>query len=66
MCIRDSTNLGSVPYFFHAVFAGAFKPEAVFSGVLGTACLLYTSRAKGVQFLRRLVDRVDYSLVLKI
>lgn len=33
------TNLGSVPYFFHAVFAGAFKPEAVFGGVLGTALL---------------------------
>lgn len=32
-------NLDSVPYFFKAVFAGAFKPEAVFGGFLGTALL---------------------------
>lgn len=29
-------NLGSVPYFFAAVFGGAFKPEAVFGGLFGT------------------------------
>lgn len=29
-------NLGSVPYFFKAVFGGAFKPEAVFGGLFGT------------------------------
>lgn len=30
-------NIGSVPYFFQAVFVGAFKPEAIFGGFLGTA-----------------------------
>ncbi len=29
-------NLGTVPYFFAAVFKGAFKPEAVFGGLFGT------------------------------
>lgn len=29
-------NLGSVPYFFKAVFAGAFQPDAVFGGLFGT------------------------------
>ena len=29
-------NIGSIPYFFKAVFAGAFKPEAVFGGLFGT------------------------------
>ena len=29
-------NLGSVPYFFKAVFSGAFKPEAFFGGMFGT------------------------------
>ena len=29
-------NTESVPYFFHAVFAGAFQPEAVFGGLFGT------------------------------
>lgn len=29
-------NIGSVPYFFKAVFGGAFKPEAVFGGLFGT------------------------------
>ena len=29
-------NLGSVPYFFRAVFGGAFKPEAFFGGMFGT------------------------------
>lgn len=29
-------NLNTVPYFFKAVFAGAFKPEAVFGGLFGT------------------------------
>lgn len=29
-------NLGSVPYFFQAVFGGAFTPEAVFGGLFGT------------------------------
>ncbi len=29
-------NLGSVPYFFKAVFAGAFHPEAIFGGLFGT------------------------------
>ncbi|MEE3453019.1 alanine/glycine:cation symporter family protein [Dialister sp.] len=33
------TNVGSVPYFFGAVFAGAFKPEAVFGGAVGVALL---------------------------
>ena len=33
------TNLSSVPYFFGAVFEGAFKPEAVFGGFFGTALL---------------------------
>lgn len=32
-------NLDSVPYFFKAVFTGAFKPEAIFGGFLGTALL---------------------------
>lgn len=32
-------NTGSVPYFFRAVFEGAFKPEAVFGGFFGTALL---------------------------
>jgi AGCS family alanine or glycine:cation symporter len=31
------TNLNSVPYFFSAVFGGAFQPEAVFGGLFGTA-----------------------------
>lgn len=29
-------NLGRIPYFFKAVFGGAFKPEAFFGGVFGT------------------------------
>ena len=29
-------NVSSVPYFFRAVFSGAFKPEAVFGGMFGT------------------------------
>ena len=29
-------NLGSVPYFFKAVFTGAFKPDAIFGGLFGT------------------------------
>ena len=29
-------NLGTVPYFFKAVFAGAFHPDAVFGGLFGT------------------------------
>lgn len=29
-------NLGRVPYFFAAVFGGAFTPEAVFGGAFGT------------------------------
>ena len=29
-------NLGAVPYFFTAVFKGAFTPEAVFGGMFGT------------------------------
>lgn len=29
-------NIGSVPYFFGAVFGGAFKPEAIFGGLFGT------------------------------
>lgn len=29
-------NVDSVPYFFRAVFTGAFKPEAFFGGVFGT------------------------------
>ncbi len=29
-------NIGSVPYFFKAVFIGAWKPEAVFGGLFGT------------------------------
>lgn len=29
-------NLGRIPYFFEAVFAGAFKPQAFFGGVFGT------------------------------
>lgn len=31
------TNFSSVPYFFSAVFVGAFSPEAVFGGALGVA-----------------------------
>lgn len=31
------TNVSSVPYFFTAVFGGAFNPEAVFGGALGLA-----------------------------
>ncbi len=30
-------NVKSVPFFFAAVFGGAFKPEAVFGGVFGVA-----------------------------
>lgn len=30
-------NVGSVPYFFGSVFGGAFKPQAVFGGMFGTA-----------------------------
>ncbi len=30
-------NPGRIPYFFGAVFAGAFRPEAVFGGLFGTA-----------------------------
>ncbi|HCJ91141.1 MAG TPA: sodium:alanine symporter, partial [Acidaminococcaceae bacterium] len=30
-------NVDSVPYFFRAVFSGAFTPEAVFGGAFGTA-----------------------------
>ena len=29
-------NLNQIPYFFSAVFGGAFKPEAVFGGMFGT------------------------------
>ena len=29
-------NVKSIPYFFQAVFTGAFKPEAFFGGVFGT------------------------------
>lgn len=29
-------NLDQIPYFFSAVFGGAFQPEAVFGGVFGT------------------------------
>lgn len=29
-------NIGRIPYFFTAVFAGAFKPEAFFGGAMGT------------------------------
>lgn len=29
-------NIKSVPYFFSAVFGGAFKPEAIFGGLFGT------------------------------
>ena len=29
-------NFKSIPYFFEAVFVGAFKPEAFFGGVFGT------------------------------
>lgn len=29
-------NLDTIPYFFQAVFGGAFKPEAVFGGLFGT------------------------------
>ncbi len=29
-------NLGSIPYFFGAVFGGAFTPQAIFGGVFGT------------------------------
>jgi len=30
-------NLNQVPYFFKSVFGGAFRPEAVFGGLMGTA-----------------------------
>lgn len=30
-------NVDSIPYFFGAVFRGAFTPEAVFGGAIGTA-----------------------------
>ena len=29
-------NLGTIPYFFGAVFGGAFTPEAIFGGAFGT------------------------------
>ena len=29
-------NLGLVPYFFKAVFTGAFQPDAIFGGLFGT------------------------------
>ncbi len=29
-------NIDTIPYFFGAVFGGAFKPEAVFGGLFGT------------------------------
>ncbi len=29
-------NLDTIPYFFTAVFKGAFKPEAIFGGLFGT------------------------------
>lgn len=29
-------NIGSIPYFFGAVFSGAFRPEAFFGGMFGT------------------------------
>lgn len=32
-------NLNRIPYFFTAVFSGAFKPEAVFGGVIGVALM---------------------------
>ncbi len=32
-------NLDNVPYFFHAVFSGAFSPEAVFGGAFGTVLM---------------------------
>lgn len=33
------SNLDNVPYFFHAVFSGAFSPEAVFGGAFGTVLM---------------------------
>lgn len=30
-----AANTDSIPYFFHAVFVGAFSPEAVFGGAFG-------------------------------
>ena len=47
-------NLGTVPYFFKAVFAGAFHPDAVFGGLFGTlemeplVCVLYGGVLCGV------------------
>lgn len=32
-------NLDNVPYFFNAVFTGAFSPEAVFGGAFGTVLM---------------------------
>ena len=32
-------NLDNVPYFFSAVFKGAFTPEAVFGGAFGTVLM---------------------------
>ena len=29
-------NLGAIPYFFKAVFTGAFQPDAIFGGLFGT------------------------------
>lgn len=32
-------NTNSIPYFFTAVFTGAFQPEAIFGGLFGTALI---------------------------
>ena len=36
VCVLIVLNLNQIPYFFRAVFAGAFQPEAIFGGMFGT------------------------------
>ena len=47
-------NLDAIPYFFSAVFGGAFKPEAIFGGLFGTVlaqgvkrCLMSNEAGQG-------------------
>lgn len=37
ICILILCNIAQIPYFFTAVFGGAFSPDAIFGGLFGTA-----------------------------
>lgn len=58
------TNLNSIPYFFKAVFEGAFTPDALFGGAFGTVLmqgvkrgLMSNEAGQGTQPCRRQLQR---------